>query len=122
MSGPENAVKARVRKLLASMGAYQFPVQSAGLGEAGHPDRVACIQGTFVGIECKSDRTRHPTALQGARLTKLAEAGGLAFVVDADNFEAFSALLKDLFRPGVGAARRASLWAARDISKHLWWR
>lgn len=122
MATPENAVKAKVRALLKDLDAYHFPVQSNGMGEAGHPDRVACIQGVFIGIECKADHTKHPTALQNSRLAKLVEAGGMAFVVDADNFKDFAQFLRDLFAPGMGAARRAAMWAARDTSKHLYWR
>lgn len=122
MTTPENKVKSRVRNLLTLMHAYQFPVQSAGMGEAGHPDRVACVHGAFVGIECKADSTRHPTDLQAARLNALIAAGGLAFVVDADNFDTFSKFFQELFAAGVTPGQRAEMWLSRDTTKHSWWR
>ena len=52
-----------------------------GYGSSGVPDVVACIEGKFVGVECKANGNK-PTALQKKNLENIAEAGGYAFVVD----------------------------------------
>lgn len=122
MTGPETKVKAKVKRLLDSLGAYHFPVQSVGMGEAGHPDRVASIQGEFLGVECKATKARHPTALQAYNLSRITTSGGKAFVVDADNFDAFSVLLLALYAPDVSREQRQHLWAQRGNPDAPYWR
>ena len=119
---PEEKVKKYVREVLTFYTPYQFAVMTGGMGESGHPDRVASVQGCFLGIECKATGKQHPTPLQERRLRDLRAAGGLAFVVDVDNRERFSALMTALFEPGIGAARRIQLFedATHNTDKPYW--
>lgn len=81
---PEAKVKAKVKKLLVEMGAYHFFPMTGGFGHSGIPDIVACLQGRFIGIECKT-RGNKPTALQLEQLKQISECGGLALVVNEDS-------------------------------------
>jgi hypothetical protein len=51
-------------------------------GNKGEPDVIGCINGRFVGIECKADGER-PRPLQMRKLELWREAGGIAFWVDS---------------------------------------
>jgi hypothetical protein len=78
---PEGRVKNEVKKQLKAIGAYQFwPVQT-GMG-ATTVDCLACVRGRFVAIETKAPG-KTPTPLQETTLTKIAEAGGWALVIDS---------------------------------------
>jgi hypothetical protein len=78
---PENKVKAALDRMLKEEKVWSFSPQSGIYGTAGIPDRIAIVDGRFVGIECKADRTKKPTALQFLRMTEIEEAGGKCFVV-----------------------------------------
>lgn len=81
---PEGKVKAKVKKILEELDAYQFSPMTGGFGHSGIPDIVACLQGRFIGIECKT-RGNKPTALQLDQLEKIESRGGLALVVNEDS-------------------------------------
>lgn len=84
MSTPEAKVKAKVDRMLKQLGVWFFSPQAGPYGRAGIPDRIACVNGHFVGIEVKADRTKKPTQLQ-VQCMKLVEAsGGKCFVVFDD--------------------------------------
>jgi hypothetical protein len=77
---PEAYEKSKIRKYLASIGAYQFwPVQT-GYGAA-TIDCLACVGGKFVGIEVKKEGYRPSsfTARQRATINSIFEAGGAIF-------------------------------------------
>lgn len=78
---PENKVKAALDCMLKEEKVWSFSPQSGIYGTAGIPDRIAIVDGRFVGIECKADRTKKPTALQFLRMMEIEEAGGKCFVV-----------------------------------------
>lgn len=83
MPTPEGAVKQRVRAWLKRNGAWFYCPVSNGMGVHGIPDFVCCINGRFVGIECKAPGKRNNTsALQDAQLAAITAVGGLAVVVD----------------------------------------
>ena len=85
MSTPEAKVKAKIDKMLSEFkGVWFYSPQSGIYGAAGIPDRVACINGHFVGIEAKADRTKKPTRLQSQCMAKIERAGGKCFVVYDD--------------------------------------
>ena len=81
---PEAKAKKNVVDQLKSMGAYYFYPITGGYGASGVPDIVACYQGKFIGIECKADRTKKPTALQLKTMKEIEEQGGKCFVVYDD--------------------------------------
>ena len=70
---PEAKVKKAVVKILKELGAYYFYPVTGGYGTSGVPDIVLCIDGYFVGIECKAGKNK-PTALQEQNLRKIKEA------------------------------------------------
>ena len=85
MSTPEAKVKAKIDKMLSQFkGVWFYSPQSGIYGAAGIPDRIACINGHFVGIEAKADRTKKPTRLQSQCMAKIEMAGGKCFVVFDD--------------------------------------
>lgn len=85
MATPEGAVKRDIKKYLATLPRCWFymPVQN-GMGMAGIPDIVACIDGRFVGIECKAPGRGHTvTSLQENALSGIQGAGGVSMVAES---------------------------------------
>ena len=89
---PEGKVKDRVVAALKDAGAYYFFPATHGFGRSGVPDIVACINGNFLGIECKAG-TNKPTALQVRELERIRLAGGVAVVVNETNVDMLPAML-----------------------------
>ena len=79
---PEGKVKKEVIAYLNERGAYFFMPVTGGYGRSGVPDIVACLNGKFVGIECKAGDNQ-PTALQVKNLKAIRSAGGLSFCVNS---------------------------------------
>ena len=90
---PEKKVKQRVVAQLKELGAYYFYPTTGGFGSSGVPDVVCCYQGRFIGIECKAGKGK-TTALQDKNLQEISAAGGLAMVVNEENVEQVTDLLK----------------------------
>ena len=85
MATPETKVKAKIDKMLSEFkGIWFYSPQSGIYGAAGIPDRIACINGHFVGIEAKADKTKKPTRLQSQCMAKIERAWGKCFVVYDD--------------------------------------
>lgn len=93
MMTPESKVKKKVTTLLKSLGAYYFYPVTGGFGRSGVPDIVCCLNGNFVGIECKAG-TNKATALQLKNLEEIRSAGGFSFVVNEDNLDALERVLR----------------------------
>lgn len=91
-STPEKLVKRGVREVLKKLGAYYVMPVTGGYGASGAPDFLVCLNGRFVGIECKAKGNK-PTALQEMNLAAIRAAGGLAYVVDEHNVGSLEALL-----------------------------
>ena len=81
---PEAKVKKKVKEMLDQMGVYHFSPMQNGMGRAGIPDIIGCLDGQFLGIECKAGRGT-TTALQERELTRIQNAGGYALVVNEEN-------------------------------------
>lgn len=82
---PEGQVKEKVKAILNKFNAWWFMPSTFGFGRSGVPDIIACVNGTFFGIEVKSNKTTHPvTTLQQRELDAIELAGGVAVVVDED--------------------------------------
>lgn len=101
MSTPEKKVKDKVKAILRAEDVYFFMPATYGYGTSGVPDIVACLDGTFVGIECKAGGNK-PTQLQMTNLMRIAETGGIAFVVDEHTIDLFGDHLKSLRTGGGG--------------------
>lgn len=89
---PEAKVKAKVVKQLKEIGAYYFSPVTGGYGRSGVPDIVACINGRFVGIECKAGKGT-TTALQDKNLQAIKDSGGTALVINEQNVDSLTAIL-----------------------------
>lgn len=81
---PENKVKRKLDRMLKAEAVWFFSPQSGPYGVSGIPDRILCLEGLFVGVECKADRTKKPTALQELRRDEIVNAGGKWFLVYDD--------------------------------------
>lgn len=81
---PERKVKDRVVKILKEQEVYYFFPATYGMGRSGVPDIICCVNGRFLGIECKANGNK-PTALQQRELAAIANAGGIALVIDETN-------------------------------------
>jgi hypothetical protein len=92
MTTPEAKVKAKVRVILKELGAYYTMPVTGGFGTSGAPDFLVCLDGRFVGIECKAGKGK-TTALQDKNLEGITKAGGLALVVNEINLPELKELL-----------------------------
>jgi|TARA_R100000951_G_scaffold100024_3_gene90642 Holliday junction resolvase len=81
---PEARVKKKVVAILKEAGAYYFYPVTGGYGRSGVPDIIACYKGMFIGIECKAGNNK-PTPLQNKNLKDIADAGGVAKVINENN-------------------------------------
>lgn len=81
MPTPENRVKQKINKLLASYGerVYKYMPVPSGFGRR-TLDYLICFDGLFIGIEAKQPDGK-TTALQDAVLAEIRAAGGTTFVV-----------------------------------------
>lgn len=83
---PEGKVKARIKKVLAEVGAYYAMPMGTGFGNSGVPDFLICHKGKFLAVEAKAGGNK-PTALQEKHLNDIRNAGGIALVIDETNVE-----------------------------------
>lgn len=91
----EKDVKAVIRDTCKELGIYYVMPIGTGYGRAGIPDFILCVQGRFVGVECKFGKNT-PTALQEKELDAISLTHGLQYVVNERNLEAFIAELTSL--------------------------
>lgn len=85
-STPETKVKSAVRAYLSKERVYHFTPMSYGMARSGIPDIIACVNGYFLGIECKAGKGK-PTALQIAEMASIERAGGMTLVIRENNFD-----------------------------------
>lgn len=78
---PEGKVKKKLTEMLKKHKVWYFYPAANGMGRAGIPDIIACAHGQFIGIECKADETKKPTALQLSCASAIVTAGGHWFLV-----------------------------------------
>ena len=90
---PEGKVKDKVVAILKDMGAYYFFPATHGYGRSGVPDIVCCLNGQFVGIECKANGNK-ATPLQIREIEAIRMAGGIAMIVDETNLDMLEARLR----------------------------
>lgn len=96
---PEAKVKKKVKAVLESLGAYYTMPVAGVFGRSGVPDILCCLHGRFVAIECKANGGK-TTRLQDSNLTAIAQAGGVALVVDETNISSLGADLLKLVSGG----------------------
>jgi hypothetical protein len=81
---PEGRVKKKLVDMLKNEKVWHFFPAANGMGRAGIPDVICIVEGQFVGIECKADATKKPTALQTRCAMDIKNAGGYWFLVYDD--------------------------------------
>ena len=79
----EGDVKAAVKEILKSYGAWYFMPVTSGYGKSGVPDFCCIYKGVPVFIETKFG-SKKPTPLQKKELKSLYDNGALAFVINED--------------------------------------
>ena len=92
---PEKVVKDKVVGILRDEGVYYFFPATHGFGRSGVPDIVCCVNGRFLGIECKAG-TNKPTALQVREIEAIRRSNGHAIVVNEENWDMVRELLHRL--------------------------
>lgn len=92
----EAKVKRELKQFFDQLGGYWFMPATHGFGRSGVPDFVVCINGRFVGVECKGTPSNKTTALQRAELRKILAAGGVSAVVDLTNIKEFKEAISEL--------------------------
>lgn len=92
---PEKKVKTKVEAILKDEQVYYFFPATGGYGRSGVPDIVACVNGVFLGIECKANGGK-PTALQVRELERIRAAGGYAIVVNEENWDMVRPLIRKI--------------------------
>ena len=75
----ETRLQQRIQTYLQSLGAYEFKVHGSAYMKAGIPDLIACLDGKFIGIECKVGYNK-PSELQKAHGRMIEKAGGVFIV------------------------------------------
>jgi len=83
-STPEGKIKDKVKALFREHKVWYFLPGNNGFGRSGVPDFVACVDGYFIGVECKADKTKKPTALQLKCGEQIRQAGGVWLLVYDD--------------------------------------
>lgn len=78
---PEGKIKKAVTKLLRELGVWYFYPSSGPMGRIGIPDIIAICNGLFIGIECKADPSKKPTALQVRVGEEITTAGGEWYLI-----------------------------------------
>lgn len=92
---PEAKVKEKVVGILKEEDVYYFFPATHGYGRSGVPDIVACANGRFLAIECKAG-TNKPTTLQVREIESIRRRGGVAIVVNEENWDAVRGLVRVL--------------------------
>ena len=92
---PEKLVKTKVVRVLRDEGVYYFFPATHGFGRSGVPDIICCVAGKFLAIECKAGKNK-PTALQVHEIEQIRLAGGIAVVVNEENWESVRDLIRSL--------------------------
>jgi hypothetical protein len=81
---PEGKIKKKLTEMLKHEKVWYFLPAANGMGRAGIPDVIAIVEGQFIGIECKADAAKKPTALQMECAKQIRNAGGYWFLIFDD--------------------------------------
>jgi hypothetical protein len=117
---PEARFKKLMREFLDSEGIYSVPYIATTIGQAGTPDRLACVTNAFVGIEFKASLSNKPTKVQIAQLKKMTDSGGCAFVVRPESFENFKYWIRYIADPwemiaNLSSPEESERWVAHVV-------
>ena len=91
---PEVKIKRKLVAMLKARNIYSFSPSAGIYGASGIPDRIAVVEGKFIGIECKADKTKKITALQRVCKDNIEQSGGKYYVVyDTETIEKLGVIL-----------------------------
>lgn len=91
----EKWVKTQVTNYLKVKEVYYFYPVASGYMSVGIPDIVACVQGRFVGIECKAGKNK-PTVIQERNIAAIQSNGGVAMVINENNLDHMRMVIDEL--------------------------
>lgn len=82
----EKKVKSQMDDIAKKYGdaCYWLNPATGGYGESGHPDKVLCLNGTFIGAEAKGSNGKL-SPLQVRQLRRIWQAGGIACVIGPED-------------------------------------
>lgn len=92
---PEGKVKDKCKDIMKKHGVWQFSPSMNGMGRAGIPDLICCVNGFFLAVECKVGKGK-TTALQDRELAAIRTAEGVALVVNEDNLDELEQIIEGL--------------------------
>jgi Holliday junction resolvase len=84
----ERAIVEVLKKFLKDRGIFYIRNIGSNAMRAGLPDFVLCLNGKFIGVECKSG-TDDLSAIQGVVRDEIVASGGEYFVVNEGNIDKF---------------------------------
>lgn len=91
----ETPFKHKVENILKTHNAWYIKYWAGSkFTKEGIPDILACVNGTFYGIELKGD-TGHPSLLQLIKLRKIRSAGGIGILLYPNDLDYFIKLIED---------------------------
>jgi hypothetical protein len=92
---PETRFKIKIKPALEKLpNSWTVKIQQVCI--LGTPDFLLCINGWFVALELKKDRTAPATALQKLNIHKINKAGGFGYFVYPENWVQILRTLKSL--------------------------
>lgn len=94
MNNPEKQFENKVKKYLTEQGCWFLKVWGNGVQKSGVPDLLVCCNGYFLGIELKAEKGK-ASEIQKYQIRKICEAGGIAFTLYPDQFEAFKDFIEN---------------------------
>ena len=108
----EAPVKAAVKKILKAEGVYWTMPPANGYGTMGNFDITCCVNGMFLGIECKSTDKAKRTLLQDRNAELAMRQGGVALLIHKDNVHLVQHAINELRKRtiGVHVAMGLSYW------------
>jgi len=93
---PEGKIKRKVVEVLKAHKVWYFFPANNGFGKAGIPDIIAIVNGKFMGVEVKADRTKKPSALQQKCGEEIQRAKGWWFLVyDAESIRSLEQAIEE---------------------------
>lgn len=119
---PEGAVKNKVKKFLTPLKPsvyFHMPVQN-GMGSP-TLDFVGCVRGRYFAIETKAGDSK-PTARQELTATDISAAGGVAFLIDANelSLEVFKTWVREVLNDSAQADEIVSAYRRGPTSAFVY--
>lgn len=91
----EKLFENRIKKWLKDHDCYYVKFFANSRTRVGVPDILACVNGTFVGIEVKADNGK-PSELQFYNIRGIRKAGGYAWIVYPSGWETLQGFLTNI--------------------------